>query len=83
MANMWCEWERKEFEDSQFELYQGGPWFKHLHVLIPHTNNGMGIGPGPAPAGPVGIDAQPRGPGGWAEVVTYGHGPMAKPPGDE
>jgi hypothetical protein len=83
MAKVWCEWESAEYERDQFEPYQGGPLLRHLHVDIPHTNNGIGIGPGPAPAGPLANEASPRGPGGWAEDVSYGHGPMSKPPRDE
>lgn len=81
MAKVYCEYEREEFESDQFELYEGGPLLLHLHVASPHTNNGIGIGPGPAPARTIETNAQPRGPGGWAEVA-YGDGPMVKPPGD-
>lgn len=83
MVKIWCEWERTEFERDQFDLYEGGPLLQHLHVAVPHTNNGIGVGPGPAPARAIEINAQPRGPGGWAEVVTYGNGPMSKPPRNE
>ena len=48
MAKVWCEWESSEYERDQFELYHGGPLLRHLHVEIPHTNNGIGIGAGPA-----------------------------------
>jgi hypothetical protein len=86
VAKVWCEWEGAEFDRDQFLPYMGGPLLQHLHVVDPHTNNGIGIGTGsetgPASTRPIHIESQGQGPGVWGDVA-YGHGPMARPPRDE
>jgi hypothetical protein len=67
---IWCEYEGESFSETDFALYEGGPLRVHLNVKRRHTTNGIEIG-GPGPE-PYGIRAPDR--------VSYGLGPMARPP---
>jgi hypothetical protein len=78
---VWCDWEQKEFEDGpdRFKPYGDGSLKEHLGVKPRHTTNGLEIGgPGPEPKARRPGEPDPSGPG-----VTYGYGPMARPPEGE
>ena len=70
MDKIWCEYESESFDETEFELYEGGPLRVHLNAQGRHTTNGIAIG-GPGPE-PYAIRAPDR--------VSYGFGPMALPP---
>lgn len=74
MSKVWCAWEEQDFDSGEFEPYRGGPLQRHLHKVPSHTTDGREIG---SEAG-----HGPR-PGYRGPDVSYGHGPMARPPRGE
>lgn len=73
MALLWCAWEEKYFDDTLFGPFEGGPRLEHLHVEPRHTSDGLEVGQG------AGQGPRP----GRVRDVSYGQGPMVKPPRDE
>jgi hypothetical protein len=70
-----CDYEEKEYPDSKFKLYDGGPLYEHLKAPPRHLNNGLEIGQARSQPG-VDYGTGPMSDESQGQGVSYGSGPM-------